>query len=295
MTDLGAVVAFFSPSDYVLPKKHLQRVLKQLCDKNIPVVVAQVVHPNKNPEPVPENVVNRVWQSTHTLFWKENLWNLGAQILPTKNLLFIDSDVIFAANNWAPKISQMLDEYDLIQPFENCVWLNQNSTGIELQRKCSAVALKEQINPNPAIYHPGFAWACRRDSFIRMGGWYEFHPAGGGDTATAYALAKQEHGDHWHRNLRTETWIWKRQSFQRYRARAQSAGLKIGYIAGDTIQHLWHGARELRRYTSRHTFMPQVGYDEFPLQHRPDGLLEWTDEIHNVNAQAYFDQRREDG
>lgn len=295
MTDLGAVVAFFSPSDYVLPKKNLQRVLAQLCDANIPVIVAQVVRPDKTPEPVPAGVVNRVWYSNHTLFWKENLWNLGAQILPTKKLLFIDADVIFAASDWPQKISRALDEYDLIQPFENCVWLNQNHDGVELRRKSAAVALHARMHPRPDEYHPGFAWAARRESFVRMGGWYEFHPAGGGDTVTSYALAETEYGEQWFSNLRTESYVWKRQSFRRYRARVQNANLKIGYLAGDTVQHLWHGAREFRRYIGRLVFMPQIGFDEYPLQHRPDGLLEWSDEAHNLGAQAYFDQRREDG
>lgn len=294
MAKLCAIIGFFSPSNYVLPKKHLQTTITQLLAGNIDVAVLQVVQPENKPEPLPSNVKSGVWYSTHTLFWKENLWNLGLTLVPHEYLLFIDSDVVFLEESWPEKILEALDEYDLIQPFEIGTWLGQTGK-IEMRRKAAAVALAAGIDPRPDTYHPGFAWAVTRTAINKMGGWYELHPAGGGDTATAMALTKQEHAERWANHLSCETHYWFRKSYQDYRKQATSLNLKIGYCTGMSLQHMWHGDRQNRKYIGRSLFLPQTGADEFPLRRRPDGLLEWTEEYHNVQAKAYFDQRKEDG
>lgn len=294
MAKLCAVIGFFSPSDYALPKKHLQTTVAHLLDSKVDVAVLQVVRPDSKPEPLPNYVKSAVWYSTHTLFWKENLWNLGTTIVPHEHLLFIDSDVVFSESSWVDKTFEAFEEYDLIQPFEIGTWLSKTG-GLEMRRKAAAVALAAGIDPRPDTYHPGFAWATKRTVLNKMDGWYALHPAGGGDTAMAMALTKQEHAERWASHLSCETHYWFRKSYQDYRKRLQSLNLKIGFCTGLSLQHMWHGDRQNRKYIGRSLFLPQTGADEFPLQYRPDGLLEWTEEYHNVQAKAYFDQRKEDG
>lgn len=295
MSLLGAVIGFFSPSNYQLPKKHLQTTISYLLASGLHVAVAQVVRPGQKPEPLPPGVSSGVWYTEHTYFYKENLWNLGATLLPHDYLLFIDSDILISHKNWASTVLEKLNQYDLIQPFEIAAWQNRAGDGIEFRRRCSAFALAAGIDPRVDKYHPGFSWAATRDAFNKMGGWYDFHPAGGGDTATVYALTKREYGEYWAKRVPTESYWWQQKSFHDYRNKLESLNLKIGFCENFTATHMWHGSRKNRLYVGRSKFLPPLQNNSFPLIRRKDGLLEWADFADSLRLQEYFDFRREDG
>lgn len=297
MLELGAVIGFFSPSNYRLPKKQLQITIAHLLNSGVQVAVAQIVRSSCKPEPLPAGVISGVWYSDHTLFYKENLWNLGAKLLPHENLLFIDSDVLIKHDNWAEKVIELLTQFDIVQPFKIAAWQNKNGIGFAMRRFCAAMALADDTQLIPYKHHPGFAWAMRRSAFDKLGGWYDFAPDGSGDIVNAFALSKQSYGPTWTQHFGGHNpWQFlNRKSFQQYRSRALAAHLKVGYCADFIAQHMWHGDLKNRKYIGREDYMPQVADGEYPLIRRDDGILEWANMSYNIRAQEYFDQRREDG
>lgn len=292
---IGAVVGFFSPAGYALPRQHLQATLRWLVGSGVPVALAQAVRPGQRPEPAPAGVASGVWYTGDTLFLKENLWNLGATLLPpVDGVAFFDADVSLSSPDWPAVVARSLERHDVIQPYEAATWLDRDGTPA-MQRPAAAVAIAAGREPRLGGYHPGFAWAMTAAAFRAVGGFYELCPQGGGDCALAFALADDAAGDAMARRPTVESEYWHRESYRRWRRRVRAARLRVGYCAGVGLTHRWHGDRSRRLYVGRSAYMPQVGTGEYPLERRPDGLLQWTDAAANHRAQQYFAQRCEDG
>lgn len=292
---IGVVLGFHSPAGYALPRQHLQGTIRHVLASGATVAVAQAVRPGGRPEPVPAGVATGVWWTSQIMFFKENLWNLGATLLPRCDVLvFCDSDVYWPDSGWLGHVRETMRVADIAQPFEVAAWLDR--TGQEsMRRPAAAVAIAAGREPRLGGYHPGFAWAVTRDAYARIGGWYDRCPQGGGDCAIAFALADDAHGESMAARVPLEAEYWHRASYRAWRSRVRELRLRVAYPAGLVIRHRWHGERSRRLYHGRSSYMPQVGHGEYPLERRPDGLLRWTDEAASDRAADYFAYRCEDG
>lgn len=299
--DTGVVLSFFSPCDYALPKAHFKRVVSDLSAAGIPFAVTQVVRTDQQPLPVPEGVPSRVFVSDDTLFYKENLWNLGAALLPHNKLVFMDADIEYDAPNWVDRISEALNDVDILQPFGLGLWLDRNRD-ICFERMSAAAFLSAgaQRLSSVASCHPGFAWAMTRKTFDAIGGFYVRQPLGNCDTAFSAALAP---GD-----LKTvakafntvvRRTFFSSPSYAEYRKRVQALKLRVGCLATVNALHYWHGNLEDRRYLERdQTYLAAcrvAGEDEYPLYFREDGLMQWSNPEASAKAREYFLLRKEDG
>lgn len=295
---IKVIIAFYSPSDYALPKKYLQSTLQWLRAAGADILLAQVVRENQKPQPAPKGVQQLIFQSQDVLFFKENLWNIAARVcLGNKNvdkLFFIDSDIRFSQDDVVALAAAALDEYDLVQPFEMALWFDKDKQQY-LARKCAAYALQQGQEPAPGFFHPGFAWAMTRSAFARLNGWYEGHPFGGGDVAFAYSLDSRWLYNNRTRYLPEDTVCWHSQKFRDYQKNGVEARLKVGYLCGIEAHHPWHGSVENRQYTTRCNYLRIQQGEEYPLRHRADGLLEWLTSDASAAAKQYFDSRKEDG
>lgn len=290
---IAIILAFYAPCDYAMPKRHLAQTLDWVSRQGVPAVLAQVVRPGQDPQPTPDGVEGISFESRSVLFHKENLWNLAAGSVSGDKLFFLDADVCFSH----PKVIEMadsrLDECDVMQPFETASW--EDRTGRrEGGKKSAAFALAAGVEPTPA-YHPGFAWAMTRGAFDRLGGFYERHPFGGGDTAFAYALDRRWTHSRIVDALPDDTKYWSSPSYRSYQSQASGLGLKVGYLSGVEAVHRWHGDTRGRQYATRCNHVRINRGEEYPLARREDGLLEWVNPEHSRNAQNYFLARREDG
>jgi hypothetical protein len=295
--DVGVVVAYYSPCGYSLPEQHLLRTLNDLAVARTQSCFIQVCRHDQKPISLRAGVgciTESVFYSDHAVFWKENLWNIAASMLPHDKLVFIDSDVVFHTPGWIHEASRLLDEYDVIQPFEDGVYLDKEG-GASVYRKSSAMALATGVEPVADKYHPGFAWCMTRRAFDAMGGFYDRNPVGGGDVGFAYALDQRWADTDLPTKIPQDLAFWSSNSYQAYRQRGFAAGLKVGYIPGLTVSHQWHGDLENRQYVTRASYLPEMVDGEYPLHYRYDGLIEW-DKIEDSNRlREYFVSRREDG
>lgn len=289
---LTAVIAFFSPCGFVLPRMHLQSTIKYLESEGIETVVAQVVRPGQPPAPLPMNIRCVNLTSQDTIFFKENLWNIAARRLTNSDkLLFVDSDVFFSPGGLREAISKKLDECDVCQPFEIATWLGRDGE-LTTTRLSACEALEGNVFPRAGTYHPGFAWAMRRSAFDSLGGWYDRQPCGGGDSAFAAAFCPPESTPAW---VSQQLTTMSAPSFVEYRSNARSLGLKFSTLRGFRVCHRWHGDTSNRKYESRNSMAPELVNGEYPLEYRPDGLLRWRPGVDISALHTYFQNRREDG
>lgn len=290
---LTAILAFYSPSGYRLPRQHLAETLAWLAAESVPTILAQVVRPGCEPQPVLPGQQSLVWESSDAIFYKENLYNLAAESTSADRLLFLDADVRFSCEI-APLVEAGLHACDIMQPFETAVW-HDRLGDVYLTRRSAAYGLMAGREPSPGTYHPGFSWAMTRRAFDALGGFPMCHPFGGGDVALAYSLDTRWLVNNRREMLPEDTICWDAPSFLGYQARGTSARLRVGYCAGVEVHHSWHGDIKERQYVTRCSYVPIRRGEEYPLRKRPDGLLEWTDPAAAAAAQVYFDSRMEDG
>ena len=140
------------------------------------------------------------------------------------------------------------------------------------------------------MWHPGFAWACTRTAYERMGGLYQQSILGSGDHNMAFAFlgnaAKSVN------ECVTEDY---KQSIIDFQEKVTS--LRLGYIPG-VIRHFFHGSKKNRKYSERWQILVNHCYS--PLIHlttNKDGLLIPTAECPAgllSDILTYFGERNED-
>lgn len=289
---IAVCLAFFSPCDYVLPRRHLAQTLEWLSGKCVPVVLAQVVRPGQSPQPVPAGITSLVYESSDAIWFKESLWNMATRSVDADKLLFLDTDIAFSFDGVIEETDRLLDGVDVCQPFGTAVWHNEDGVVLNYRRS-AAYAITHNLEPHPRLYHPGFSWAMTRDAFDAIGGWYERFAVGGADVAFAHSLDER-----WIRSDFTPEVarpLWKAPSFVEHQRRTLNARLAVGLLEHIEAHHMWHGRRDDRRYHTRCSYLPATINGELPLRRRPDGLLEWETPEQSAVALKYFASRREDG
>lgn len=289
-----AILAFFSPCGYRLPQRHLAQTLNWLIDQGFRVVCAQVVKPGQTPQYVPPQATRLVYESEDVLFYKENLWNLAARESQSDSLFFFDADVYIRGKSWLRDSLRLLESHDFIQPFEAAAWTARDNT-VEFTRPPTAAALVRRIEPHPGKYHPGFAWGFRSDFFKRLGGWYDRHPAGGSDTAFAYAMNHAVSGGATCPPSGLLEEFCKSRSFSDYCDTARSLAPRPYVTRGAVAVHRWHGSWSDRGYSSRDSVFPIGAGGEYEVEYREDGLLQWAIKGNNSMSRKYFEARKEDG
>lgn len=218
------------------------------------------------------------------LWLKENLVNIALSRIPetVKYVAIIDSDIRFMRTDWVGEAIQQLQHYNVIQMFEVAQDLDTNSfpyqfnTGfvkdwkeygfVNMQfsqfkkiptiKVPSVQSLKNLQNPycddcqdgelRVNRFHPGFAWAYRRETLDKLGGMIDTGILGSGDShmATSFVGKSMETvhpkmNDDYKRVIRE----WEKRAIQH-------VNYNIGYMQG-SITHAFHGSKKFRKYGSR--------------------------------------------
>ncbi|MGI9458426.1 MAG: hypothetical protein ACR2NF_00370 [Pirellulales bacterium] len=279
-----------------MPRRHFHTVLNNLHATGVPLAVTQAVFNNNKPEPVYSCIPQANYSTGSYLFYKENLWNLAARMTDAKKLIFIDADIVFNDTSWFERTVELLDTYDIVQPFVNAVWLDETGAASAI-KNCSAYAIKTEKVPNLTRYHPGFAWGMTREAFDAIGGWDDRMCTGNTDGAFAMCF-RDTPGMHGLINWFIENQEPSVQSYQfkDYRRNILSHDFKVGYLKNSSVVHLWHGNPLDRQYISRKDLFKRSDDLTYPVEYRKDGLLVWQDEQSmNLGPKRYFEDKRDDG
>ena len=120
------------------------------------------------------------------LFNKENLINVGVnKLLPSnwKWMAWVDADIEFKDEFWVEKTIKLFKSgnYDVLQLFSICRYLSKHNTPQEYFHSSISLLYNPCLLKNKKYRHPGFAWACSREAYEKMGGLFEYAIIGGGD------------------------------------------------------------------------------------------------------------------
>ena len=284
---------------YILIKEFMKRM--EMDETNVLLYVVELVYKNQKFVITDKSNPRHLQLETDTspIWHKENMINLGIkQLLPPnwKAVAWIDSDIEFENPTWAADTLKILNgSKDIVQVFSHCVDMDiKGETMLIVSSFCNQYIKKIPYvcNKNKTIdfWHPGYAWACTRKAYDRMGGVYERAILGSGDNIVALCLIGN--GD---KSINPGSTTDYKNSIMEFQNRVKN--LRIGYVPG-VIRHHFHGSKKNRKYMDRWKILMKYGFEPttyltkdengllVPSDKCPEGMLS---EIRN-----YFQERNED-
>lgn len=253
-------------------------------------------------------------RTTEDLWFKENSLKLLLQRVPlsAKYIAWIDADIDFGRKDWANETIHALQRYDVVQMWSKAYDLDSDHEIIQEHHSFLYSWMHDEPLPPPDGYgyytkakkgkrqvytwHPGFAWAAKREFFDHVGSFIDYAILGAGDNHMAQGLigtaSKSIHKD------MTEAYKMRVADWER-RA-LKHINKNVGYVEG-TLLHYWHGKKVDRRYWDRWQILVKNKFDPnndlkvdwqglYQLDmDESDRMIQMRDEI-----RKYFRQRNED-
>jgi len=299
-SDMAVLLVYFNACSYKNLERNLKLTYQSLINAEIPVFLVE--HLFKGQEPIfPENgttIFNT--RSDSYMFYKENLLNWLMPKVPAQFTKFymMDCDLIFSNPRWYDDVSALLDTHDVVQPFQEAIWLKSNLNTIYMKRIGIVYANSLGYTLNLSTHHPGFAWAFRRE-FIEPIGIFDLNVLGSADTVLGYAAVQKK----------PKVSYWKTFNIEcDYKSNNIYIDLfnnvRTTYYPNNTVYHLWHGSRLNREYNNRYTLFKAYclknnifRYSDLFEKNTYD-LYEYKDNaIEDLNKIIldYFKNRDEDG
>lgn len=279
--EMAICFVLFNPAQTKRIVMNYLYVKNKLLQQGLPVFTLELVYEGRTPE-----IPDAFHVSTKSfLFHKENLCRILESKIPScyTKLAFLDADVYFTEASWYKQTSDLLNKYDVVQPFERAHWLDLTYKQTMLTRK---TVLLNQKQAWDFAYHPGFAWCFRRKWYRRVG-FFDFAVSGSGDTLSVAAWLRK-------------TFPPKFQSLpsplvEKFKQFSSLPAPSCIYLKDVDLYHLYHGSRENRQYAERHKMLQIKGEIDDYLTKNEDGVWEWKDPAKwNPVYLQYFKKREDD-
>ena len=244
----------------------------------------------------PTNPSHLQIRTNYALWHKENMINLAInKLLPInwKAVAWIDGDIEFENPNWVIDSLKVLTNFDIIQLFTTCFDLDESEKPMRVFQSFGyKYAHGEDFivknNQGQNYWHPGYAWACTRDFYNKIGYIYDKGILGSGDYVISQALL----GNLGCRNAKMPGYVSNIKNYV-----DKFVDFKVGYIPTNII-HYFHGSKANRKYTERIQILLKYNYDpDFHVSYNEEGILVPTkymcgEFIQDINR--YFFERNED-
>lgn len=304
---LHVITTVFNPSRYRNRWKLYQDFALRMQRPDVRLYTAEVAFGDREfAIPAADNVFHFRTQSE--IWLKENALNLLVQRLPPdwKYLAWVDADISFVRDDWANETLHALQHYKVVQMWAEAHDLDHNhnilqsfkSMGWSYQNQVPIPTGEDSYYYYPgagkkmAFWHPGFAWAIRRESFNDLGGFVDWSILGNADTLMGRAILdipigkpEQALGESGKRQLD----IWKDRA-------GKYIQKNLGYVNG-ALLHYWHGPKLNRQYLTRNKILIGNGFNpELDLKRDWQGLWQLTDRNPSLRdgIRKYFNTRNED-
>ena len=263
---------------------------------NIKLYVVELVYGNQEyviTDPTNKNHLRL--RCENPLWHKENMINIAVKKLLPKGwqyMAWIDADIEFDSDHWSYDAVKLLkNNYDVVQLFSVALDLNENNVAMQIFQSYGYKHVEGNKNDNKKgvnYWHPGYAWAIRRDAYDRVGGLYDLDILGSGD----YRMAKAITGEIcFYEGVVEET----KKRFINWANKAN--GLSMGFVSG-VIRHYYHGDKKNRKYVERNEILIDNKYDSVKhVMYDDNGLIIPTNECPQKildDIKLYFGQRNED-
>jgi hypothetical protein len=280
---------------YILAREFL---LRMQDEKDVILYVVELAYKNQKFHVTQENNPRHLQLRCDVPIWhKENMINMGVRkLLPDtwKAFAWIDADVEFDNPEWASDALRVLNgSRDIVQLFSHAVDMDFEENAMSIFSSFGFQYTKKRpysFKGVLSLWHPGFAWACTKKAYNKMGGLYEVSILGAGDHNMTLSLINA--GKSSVNEAVTDDYQQSVLSFQQ-----RVKNLRLGYIPG-VVRHYFHGTKKNRRYGERwqilvrHQFSPSIHLTTdkhgilIPTKECPQAML---DDIYN-----YFSERNED-
>lgn len=243
-------------------------------------------------------------RNAHELWHKENLINIGISRLPEdwKYVAWVDADVAFARPDWAQETIHKLQHHKVVQMFSHAHDLGPDHVPFKSVAGFMYCYMNNIQQPFPGnayrdgrggtYWHPGYAWAARRDAIDELGGLIDFAILGAADLHMAASLiGRLEYtlNQGLHPTYCDMLRVWEQ--------RAETLVKRdVGYVDG-TLYHFWHGKKADRKYHSRWKILVDNNYNPLlDLKRDWQGVYQLSDRSIELRDQirGYFSQRCED-
>jgi hypothetical protein len=280
---------------YILIKEFIKRI--ELQEPNVNLYVVELIYGKQKYIITDKNNKNHLQIKTKIPLWhKENMINIGIKkLLPSnwKAVAWIDADIEFESSTWALDTLKLLNGCsDIVQLFSHCLDMNKDGYTMKVFSSGGFQYVKKHgyVSNGPDFWHPGFAWACTRKAYEKIGGLFELGILGSGDNIMMLSLIGN--GFKSINENSNESYKNKIITFQE-----KIKTLRFGYVPG-VIRHHYHGSKKNRKYSERWQILVKHNYDPdtfiskdkngilIPTKDCPRQLL---DDIYN-----YFKERNED-
>ena len=299
MKQLHVVTAISNPCRYQSRYRLFHDFEKHVADSGAQLTVVEAAFGQRPYEITnagnPDHVQVRI---QHELWHKENLLNIGISRLPEKAeyVAWVDADVTFLQPNWVEETVQALQHYEIVQLFSDAIDLGPAHLGFPLVQAHKGFAYQyvhhAPRGPQYTHWHPGFAWAARRETLDKIEGLLEWSGLGAADHIMALAFigcVRDGTAGGLHPNY------YKLAGKFEYLCE-QQIKRNIGYIPG-LIHHHWHGKKADRKYEERWGILQKHQFDPLTdIMRDSRGVLRLADNKPGLRdaIREYFRQRNED-
>lgn len=262
---------------------------KHMRESGAELYVAEIAFGDRQHEITSPDNPNHLQLRTRDEIWhKENALNLLIHRLPAdaKYIAWLDADIQFVRPDWVQETMHLLQSVDIIQMFSEAIDLNSFGEMGKIHQgmmKCyvedvpSINAPGHYHHPHhhhwrhhhhhgwfddmteaatPTYWHPGYAWAARKDALNKLGGLIDWAILGSGDWHMAWGLLGRMN-EHLHQGLSDNYKNWCLQWEKRAEREIRR---NVGYMSG-TILHRYHGNKQKRYYGERWDFLSKSKFD----------------------------------
>lgn len=296
-TTLHVIAVISNPCQYarryILAREFVKRMERE---ENIRLYFVELAYGKQDFHITDKKNPRHLQLRTDTPLWhKENMINIGIKRLlpPTwKAVAWIDADIEFENACWGSDALKILNgSKDIVQLFSHAVDMNKDGDALSIFPSFGFQYTKQRVySTGINMWHPGYAWACTRRAYEKMGGLYELSILGAGDHNMSFSLI-----GNYAKSLNEATTDEYKESLELFQKRAQH--LRLGYVPG-VIRHHFHGSKKNRKYSERWQILVRNAYN--PTLHvtrNKDGILIPSKECPPgiiTDIYTYFAERNED-
>ncbi len=294
------VVTCVSNSQRFLSRYRLYREFeKRVIDAGAKLITVELTYGERAPEILDNENVNYIpLQSTTELWQKEAMLNIGISQLPPnwRYVAWVDADVEFVRPDWVQETLHQLQHYQVVQLFSHARDLGPNYEPLAAHTGFM-YCYKNNMNPGKSYqhWHPGFAWAARREAINYLGGLIDWAILGAADRHMACSLVGRLE-DSFPPELKEACPRYYKKLLL-WQARAEKfIQRNVGYVHG-LLLHYWHGSKADRRYMDRWKILFETNYNpDIDLRRDWQGLWQLTDRSMELRdrIRQYFNARNED-
>ena len=234
------------------------------------------------------NIRDKIWI-------KESLINMVVPKLPADwlNIAWIDADLTFLNADWVKDTVKQLKTNEVVQLFQTVINLGPKGECLKMDKGFGYMHKESGTpyvtNDKYGFWHPGYAWACSRWAWEKMGGLVDWAILGSADRHMAMAWIKRSK-DSYPGNINKKY----KMLLDVFEARCKN--FRLSYTPGTVIHH-WHGSLTNRRYKERWQILSKYNFDPTEdLETDANGLtcLSTKGQRLAKDILEYFAERKED-